>query len=267
MLVVGDLTAVLDDDPLGRRPAAGPDILHLLHDAVPVDDLPEHDVLPVQPRRLGGADEELGPVGAGPGVGHGEHARSGVPQVKVLVGELGAVDGLAAGAVAAGEVASLAHEARDDAVERRPLVVQRLAGRAQALLARAEQPEVVGGAGHLVGEELHDHAPGLGLADQDVEEDLGVLRRHCCCDVLAGQIKDGSFLSFSCKEESDVRTAQNRKQNLKFFFRFVKKKEGKTKKKSNREMFVWIGVCTSSLHGLQGSTAGDHRARRMNILV
>jgi len=96
-------------------------------------------------------------------------------QLEVLVGELGAVDGLPAGAVAAGEVAALAHEAGDDAVEGGALVVQRLPRGAQALLARAQAAEVLGRPGDLVGEELHDDAAGLGLADEDVEENLGVL--------------------------------------------------------------------------------------------
>jgi len=96
-------------------------------------------------------------------------------QLEVLVGELGAVDGLPAGAVAAGEVAALAHEAGDDAVEGGALVVQRLPRGAQALLARAQAAKVLGRPGDLVGEELHDDAAGLGLADEDVEENLGVL--------------------------------------------------------------------------------------------
>ena len=44
-----------------------------------------------------------------------------------LVGELLAVDGLAAGAVAAREVAALTHEIRDHAVEGRPGEMQLLA--------------------------------------------------------------------------------------------------------------------------------------------
>ncbi len=56
---------------------------------------------------------------------------------EVLVRELHAVDGLAAGAVAVGEVATLAHEVGDDAVEGGALVAQGLAGLADALLACA----------------------------------------------------------------------------------------------------------------------------------
>lgn len=67
-----------------------------------------------------------------------------VLDLEVLVRELLAVDRLAARAVAGREVAALAHELRDDAVEGRALEVQRLAGLSGALLARAERAEVVG---------------------------------------------------------------------------------------------------------------------------
>ena len=45
------------------------------------------------------------------GVGHGEITRAGVLKSEVLIGELIAVDGLAASTVVVGEVATLAHEA------------------------------------------------------------------------------------------------------------------------------------------------------------
>ena len=63
----------------------------------------ENDVLAVQPRGLGSAEEELASVGVGAGVGHGENARSGVLLDEVFVGKLVAVDGFATGAVACKE--------------------------------------------------------------------------------------------------------------------------------------------------------------------
>ena len=80
----------------------------------------------------------------GAGVGHGQLAGLGVLELEVLVRELGAVDALAARAVAGREVAALQHELRDDAVEGAALEVQRLAGLADALLARAQRAEVLG---------------------------------------------------------------------------------------------------------------------------
>lgn len=43
-------------------------------------------------------EEELGAVGVGSRVGHGQHARPQVAQLEVLVRKAGAVDGVAAGA-------------------------------------------------------------------------------------------------------------------------------------------------------------------------
>src|SRR5262249_3714922 len=115
-----DLPTTADGD-LGRRlPAVRADRLNLLDHVVARHDLSEHDVLAVEVRRWGGAEEELGPVRVRPGVRH--RKRTG-PEVLArlalegLVVEPSAVDRLTAPAVAAGEVAPLAHEARDHAVE------------------------------------------------------------------------------------------------------------------------------------------------------
>merc|ERR1712156_1027387 len=89
----------------------------LLEGVHALDDLSEDDVFAVEPRGLGGAQEELAAVGVGAGVGHGEDAGAGVLQGEVLVLELHAVDRLAPGAVSGGEVSALAHEVGDDAVE------------------------------------------------------------------------------------------------------------------------------------------------------
>ena len=59
----------------------------------------EDDVTAVEPGGNDGGDEELGSVGVGAGVGHGEHEGLVVGELEVLVGELLAVDGLAAGAL------------------------------------------------------------------------------------------------------------------------------------------------------------------------
>ncbi len=64
-------------------------------------------MLPVEPLRDGDGDEELRPVGVGPGVGHGEEPGGVVAEDEVLVGEGPPVDGLAAGAVVVREVAAL----------------------------------------------------------------------------------------------------------------------------------------------------------------
>merc|ERR1719370_1801259 len=96
----------------------------------------------------------------------------------ILVGELVAVDGLAAGAVAAGEVTSLAHEAGNDAMEGGALV-------AEPLLPGAEGPEVLAGFGHDVRVQRHHDAPGLRSADRHVKEDFGFRHFWAYCVVVA----------------------------------------------------------------------------------
>ena len=67
---------------------------------------------------------------------------------------------------------ALEHEVRDDAVELGALVVERLAGFTDTLLARAERAEVLDRLRHDVAVEAHDDAAGRRAADGDVEEDL-----------------------------------------------------------------------------------------------
>ena len=59
----------------------------------------EDDVAAVQPAGHDGRDEELAAVGVGAGVRHGEHEGLVVGELEVLIGELLAVDGLAASAL------------------------------------------------------------------------------------------------------------------------------------------------------------------------
>src|SRR5260370_14192576 len=113
----------------GGLPATGTDGFNRLDDIVALDDLPKHDMFAVQVRRRGSADEELRAVGVLPGIRHRQGARAEVLTglaLESFVIELGAVDRLAAGAVAFGEIAPLAHELRDHAVERRALEVEHL---------------------------------------------------------------------------------------------------------------------------------------------
>ena len=53
----------------------------------------------IEPAGGDGGDEELGAVGVGAGVGHGEKTGAGVLLDEVLIGELLAVDGLATSAL------------------------------------------------------------------------------------------------------------------------------------------------------------------------
>lgn len=121
----------------------------------------------IQPVCFVSGDEELRAITVRPRVGHGElpcecdrqgltsypedllaninHEAhflqkpltwSSVFEDKVLIIKLAAVDGLATGAVVVGEVASLAHKLRDDAVKAAAL-------KAKALLVRAQAAEIL----------------------------------------------------------------------------------------------------------------------------
>lgn len=110
--------------------------LDLLDDIQALDDLAEDDMLVIQPGGLHGANEELGAVGVGASVRHRQDAGAGVLQPEVLIGELVAIDGLAASAIVVGEIAALAHEVWNDSMETGALVTK-------ALLAGAQSTEIL----------------------------------------------------------------------------------------------------------------------------
>jgi hypothetical protein len=164
-----ELTAVSDDHRLLGLTALGASIFHSLEDFHAAGDSAEDGVLAIEMRGLNEGDEELRAVGVLASVGHGEEAWDVVLVDEVLIVEFHAVDGLAASAVASGEVATLSHELSNDSVEAAALVVEGLAGLADALLTGAESSEVLRGDGG-VGEELElDAASGL-TTDRNVEE-------------------------------------------------------------------------------------------------
>jgi len=101
------LTTVGNDDLLGSGARLGAEGLDLLDDIHACGDIAEDDVLAIEPVGLDGTEEELGTVGAWTSVGHGENTWAGVLELEVLILELGAVNGLATGSVARGEVTTL----------------------------------------------------------------------------------------------------------------------------------------------------------------
>jgi hypothetical protein len=108
-----------------------------------------------------------------------------VLQLEVLVGELVAVDGLAASAVALGEVTTLDHEVLDDTVERGALVTK-------ALLASSKSSEVLGS---LLTRKHHDDCvksrtcsylgDGLAVETEDDTSKLFITRSHIEVDLRA----------------------------------------------------------------------------------
>ena len=103
-----------------------------------------------------------------------------MPELEVLIRELLAVDGLASGAVAAGEVTRLAHEVRDDAVEDAVLVAEGLARPADPLLAGAQRAEVLARLRGDVDAELERDAADGRAADAHVEETTREGRHGVC---------------------------------------------------------------------------------------
>lgn len=120
------LTALGDLHRARRRTGLRPDGFDRLDDVHALAHGAEHDVLPVQPARRRRAQEELRPVRARSSVRHGQNSRTGVLELKVFILKLVPVDGFTPRAVVVGEIAALAHESRDDAVEARSLVPEAL---------------------------------------------------------------------------------------------------------------------------------------------
>jgi hypothetical protein len=87
-----------------------------------------------------------------------------------LISELGAVDAFPAGAVSPGEIPSLTHELRDDAVEHATTEVQQLPTSPHALLPSAQSSEVFLRPWD-VWEQLKHDPPGRSSTYGDVEED------------------------------------------------------------------------------------------------
>lgn len=103
-------------------------------------------------------------------------------ELKVLILELLAVDGLATGTIAGSEVTTLNHELLYDAMEAGALVVEGLAGLPNTLLTGAESAEVLGGLRHNIAIQLQHDTTSRTLTDADVEEDAAA----CCRLGLVG---------------------------------------------------------------------------------
>jgi len=143
-------------------------------------DVAKDAVLAIQPVGFDSAQEKLAAVGIRARVGHRKNPWTGVLELEVFVGKLLAVDGFPTSSVLAGKVATLAHELRDDTVERGSFVPE-------ALFTGAQGAEVFRGLWDHVGAEGHfDATQGLAVGS-DVEEtdwvthdvEIGGLRLRC----------------------------------------------------------------------------------------
>jgi len=168
------LSTVGNDNRPGRLSTLASDGFDLLDDIHTVAYVSEDAMLPIQPSGLDGAQKELGSVGVRSSVSHGQDARSGVRELKVLISELGSVDGLSSSSVSSGGVSSLTHKLRDHTVKGRSLEVKRLSRLSHTLLASAEASEVLGRLRDDICSQLHGNPAGVLAADGHVEENLWV---------------------------------------------------------------------------------------------
>mmetsp|Transcript_7958 Transcript_7958/g.9232 ORF Transcript_7958/g.9232 Transcript_7958/m.9232 type:complete len:221 (-) Transcript_7958:115-777(-) len=167
----GQFTRIRNGDLRLGLAAVGSLCFNLVHEVHTINNLAEDGVLSIQPLSLDGSDEELATVGVLASVGHGEDTRPSVLAQKVLVFELGSVNGLTASSITPGEITSLKHEVGDDSVEDGVLVVKRLALIAHALLAGAQGAEVLYRLGNSVAVKTHSNPAFWLVVNQDVEVD------------------------------------------------------------------------------------------------
>jgi hypothetical protein len=104
------------------------DRLNLIHNLEAFDDLAEDDMLAIQMRSVPRANEELATIGVWSGIGHRETAFACVLTCltgEALIGKFSTIDGLSTTTISQSEIAALAHEAGDDAVEGGAFEMQR----------------------------------------------------------------------------------------------------------------------------------------------
>lgn len=168
-LIIADLelTAVGDENLLGGLARVGAQSLHLLHHILTTDNLTKDHVLTIQPLSASSSNEELATVSVGTGIGHGQQEGLRVLQLKILIGKLGTVNATTTSPIVIGEITSLAHELRDDAVEGATLV-------GSSLMTHTQGTEVLGSLGDHIGKQLKGNATQVGTIGGNVKENLGV---------------------------------------------------------------------------------------------
>ncbi len=126
----------------------------------------------VETSRWNGGNEKLGTIRIFSSVSHTQNTRSVVTNVELLVLKFGSVDTLSTGAVGFGEITTLTHEPRDDPVENRIFVVQRLSRNTLSFFSGAQRPEVLNCFGNVVAEESNYDSSGVRSIDLDIKENL-----------------------------------------------------------------------------------------------
>ncbi|EPQ10739.1 hypothetical protein D623_10022347 [Myotis brandtii] len=158
-----DLSPVSNADLLAGLAIPGPKALHGCHNIHAVFHLTEGHMPAPQPLSLDSADEKLGTVCVRSSICHGQDARTCMFQDEVLILKFLPVDGLAACAMMACEVTSLAHKSRNNSVKAGALITK-------SFLPSAQSTEVFCRLWNFVCKQLEgDTAQGLAVVDGEVE--------------------------------------------------------------------------------------------------
>jgi len=115
-----------------------------------LNDLSKDYVLAIQPASLGCTDEELGAVGVGSGVSHGQDTWSSVGKLEVFILELVSIDRFASSSVVGCKITTLAHKVRDNSMEGRSL-------ESKSLLACTKRSEILSSLRYYISPELHNY--------------------------------------------------------------------------------------------------------------
>ena len=108
----------------------------------------------IQPIRLLRTQKKLRPIRIRPRIGHRHTARARMLQHKVLIRKLRPINTLPASSIALGEITTLEHELRNNAMEGAALV-------AVALLVRTQGTEVLCRHRHNIGSQLYHDASNI----------------------------------------------------------------------------------------------------------
>lgn len=98
------MATINDLNSAARLPTLGSESLNQPHKIHALNNFSKYCVLSIEPFCLFCCDEELGAVGVGPSISHGEEARLGVLELEVLIRELSTINTLTTSSIEVGKV-------------------------------------------------------------------------------------------------------------------------------------------------------------------
>jgi hypothetical protein len=93
---------------------------------------------------------------------------------EIFILKLQAINGFTSGAIASGEVTSLAHEIGNDPMKARPFVGELLAALTHPLFPGAKGTKIFGCDRNCVGKQFEAQPPGMFPANADVKKNPGI---------------------------------------------------------------------------------------------